>query len=124
MMTAQYSDAQIMGILKQAEGGVPVSERCREQPNTIRVDKVIRSTSVQLRYFIVVIGVPPDHAADCRERAAQVVSDLFDGYLRFKPFGQLATFFEVLVTTRVLFYVVFYHTKAARWGGLVLLIIE
>jgi transposase InsO family protein len=38
MKTAQYSDAQIMGILKQAEGGVPVSERCREQPNTIRVD--------------------------------------------------------------------------------------
>jgi putative transposase len=38
MKTAQYSDAQIMGILKQAEGGVPVSELCREQPNTIRVD--------------------------------------------------------------------------------------
>jgi hypothetical protein len=65
-----------------------------------------------------------DHAADCRERAAQVVSDLFDGYLCFKPFGQLATFFEVLVTNRVLFYVEFCHTKAALWGGLVLLIIE
>jgi putative transposase len=26
MKTARYSDAQIMGILKQAEGGVPVSE--------------------------------------------------------------------------------------------------
>jgi len=30
MKTARYSDAQIMGILKQAEGGVPVSELCRE----------------------------------------------------------------------------------------------
>jgi hypothetical protein len=70
------------------------------------------------------VRVPPDHAADCRERAAQVVSDLFDGYLRFKPFGQLATFFEVLVTKRVLFHVGFCHTKAAHWGGLVLLIIE
>ena len=30
MKTAQYSDAQIMGILKQAEGGTPVSELCRE----------------------------------------------------------------------------------------------
>ncbi len=29
MKTARYSDAQIMGILKQAEGGVPVSELCR-----------------------------------------------------------------------------------------------
>ena len=26
----RYSDAQIMAILKQAEGGVPVSELCRE----------------------------------------------------------------------------------------------
>ena len=30
MKTARFSDAQIMGILKQAEGGVPVSELCRE----------------------------------------------------------------------------------------------
>jgi len=30
MKTARYSGAQIMGILKQAEGGVPVSELCRE----------------------------------------------------------------------------------------------
>jgi len=30
MKTARYSDAQIMCILKQAEGGVPVSELCRE----------------------------------------------------------------------------------------------
>ena len=30
MKTARFSDAQIMGILKQAEGGMPVSELCRE----------------------------------------------------------------------------------------------
>lgn len=30
MKNARYSGAQIMGILKQAEGGVPVSELCRE----------------------------------------------------------------------------------------------
>ena len=30
MKTARYSDAQIMGILKQAEGGTPVSELWRE----------------------------------------------------------------------------------------------
>jgi len=30
MKTARYSDAQIMGILNQAAGGVPVSELCRE----------------------------------------------------------------------------------------------
>jgi putative transposase len=30
MKTARYSDAQIMGILKQAEVGTPVSELCRE----------------------------------------------------------------------------------------------
>ena len=29
MKNGRYSDAQIMGILKQAEGGVPVSELCR-----------------------------------------------------------------------------------------------
>ena len=29
MKTARFSDAQIMGILKQAEGGTPVSELCR-----------------------------------------------------------------------------------------------
>ena len=28
--TALFSDAQIMGILRQAESGVPVSELCRE----------------------------------------------------------------------------------------------
>ena len=31
MKTARFSDAQIMGILKQAEGGTPVSALCREQ---------------------------------------------------------------------------------------------
>ena len=30
MRNGRYSDAQIMAILKQAEGGVPVSELCRE----------------------------------------------------------------------------------------------
>lgn len=30
MKTARYSDAQIMGLLKQAECGTPVSELCRE----------------------------------------------------------------------------------------------
>ena len=30
MKKSRFSDAQIMGILKQAEGGVPVSELCRE----------------------------------------------------------------------------------------------
>ena len=30
MKNGRYSDAQIMTILKQAEGGVPVSELCRE----------------------------------------------------------------------------------------------
>ena len=30
MKTARFSDAQIMGILRQSESGVPVSELCRE----------------------------------------------------------------------------------------------
>ena len=30
MKNKRYSDAQIMGILKQAESGVPVSELCHE----------------------------------------------------------------------------------------------
>ena len=30
MKTGRYSDAQITGILKQAESGVPISELCRE----------------------------------------------------------------------------------------------
>ena len=30
MKNGRYSDAQINAILKQAEGGVPVSELCRE----------------------------------------------------------------------------------------------
>ncbi|MEJ6479297.1 MAG: transposase, partial [Octadecabacter sp.] len=30
MKTARFCDAQIMGILTQAEGGAPVSELCRE----------------------------------------------------------------------------------------------
>ena len=30
MKQSKYSDAQILSILKQAEGGVPVSEVCRE----------------------------------------------------------------------------------------------
>ena len=30
MKKARYSNTQIMGILKQAESGVPVSELCRE----------------------------------------------------------------------------------------------
>jgi putative transposase len=30
MKNGRFSDVQIMGILKQAEGGVPVPELCRE----------------------------------------------------------------------------------------------
>ncbi len=30
MENTRYSDAQVMAILKQAEGGVPVSELCRQ----------------------------------------------------------------------------------------------
>ena len=30
MKQSKYSDAQIMGILKRAENGVPVTEQCRE----------------------------------------------------------------------------------------------
>ncbi len=30
MKTARFRDAQIMSILKQTEGGVPVSELCNE----------------------------------------------------------------------------------------------
>ena len=30
MKSKRYSDVQIMGILKQTESGVPVSELCRE----------------------------------------------------------------------------------------------
>ena len=30
MKTSKYTEAQIIGILRQAEGGVPVSELCRE----------------------------------------------------------------------------------------------
>ena len=30
MKNGRFSDVQIMGILRQAESGVPVSERCRE----------------------------------------------------------------------------------------------
>ena len=30
MKTARFSDAQIMGILNQAEGSTPISELCRE----------------------------------------------------------------------------------------------
>lgn len=30
MKTSRYSEPQILAILRQAEGGVPVSELCRE----------------------------------------------------------------------------------------------
>ena len=30
MKTSRYTDAQIITILRQAEGGVPVAELCRE----------------------------------------------------------------------------------------------
>ena len=30
MKISRFSEAQIMGILKQADGGVPVAELCRE----------------------------------------------------------------------------------------------
>ena len=35
MKTARFSDSQLMGILKQAEGGTPVSELCRERGMSI-----------------------------------------------------------------------------------------
>jgi len=35
MKNVRFSDAQIMGILKKAEGGVPVSELCHEHALTV-----------------------------------------------------------------------------------------
>jgi len=35
MKNGRYSDAQIMAVLKQAEGGVPVPELCREHGMSI-----------------------------------------------------------------------------------------
>lgn len=43
MKTPRYSDAQIMGILKQAEGGVPVSERwSRDFGPVVKVDRLVK----------------------------------------------------------------------------------
>ena len=43
MKNGRYSDAQIMAILKQAEGGVPVSELCREHGMSSASGRVMRS---------------------------------------------------------------------------------
>ena len=45
MKSKRYSDGQVMGILKQAESGVPVSELCREHGRSEerRVGKECRS---------------------------------------------------------------------------------
>ncbi len=37
MKNTRYNDAQIMAILKQAKGGVPVSELCRQHGRAVQV---------------------------------------------------------------------------------------
>ena len=63
----------------------------------VLVLRIHSMVAVQLRQFIITVDVPADLAVDCRRRALQGLRDFFDGYLRLKPFGQLATFFEVQV---------------------------
>ena len=36
MKTSRYTEAQIIGILRQAEGGVPVAELCRDHGMSCR----------------------------------------------------------------------------------------
>ena len=36
MKTSRYSDPQILSILRQAEGGMPVPELCREHGMSVR----------------------------------------------------------------------------------------
>ena len=40
MKTSRYSDGQILSILRQADGGVPVAELCREHGLVLRVQRV------------------------------------------------------------------------------------
>ena len=37
MKTSRYTEAQILAILRQAEGGMPVAELCREQRVVLQV---------------------------------------------------------------------------------------
>ena len=62
MKTSRYSDAQIMGILKQAEGGVPVSELCREHGMS---SAVILQMAGQVRRY--------GRIADCRDEGSWLI---------------------------------------------------
>jgi hypothetical protein len=50
MKMTRYSEPQILAILRQAEGGVPVSELCREHPwNHKRVYRIYCELELNLR---------------------------------------------------------------------------
>lgn len=63
----------------------------------IFVLSIHRVVAVQLWQFIITVVGPFDLAVDRGGRTTQIVGDLFDWSLRFKPFSQLAAFFEVQV---------------------------
>ena len=51
MKISRFSEAQIMGILKHADGGVPVAELCRERrlpffANRLKVEMPVRFEGV------------------------------------------------------------------------------
>jgi len=51
MKKSKYSDSQIMSILKQAEGGAPVQELCREHGTN-------SGLSIQRKTFMTFSEVP------------------------------------------------------------------
>lgn len=64
-MEIEYSDAQIMGILKQAASGVPVADLCRKQPQAHPQRNLTKSSkrpSIHLRFMGLRLGLAIFHS--------------------------------------------------------------
>ena len=66
MKNGRYSDAQIVGILKQAEGGFPVSELCREHVMVISPFLMGHSRRIHAAVFSFMACVMPPIPMLCR----------------------------------------------------------
>ena len=81
MKNGRYSDSQIMAVLKQAEGGTPVSELCREHGMSSASFYIWRAKLGGMDASLMSeMSMQNDLLKEALEKSAEAISEARDGH--------------------------------------------